>query len=216
MPKQDFSFETNGPKRLEISWGMFWKNITIRLDGIELGTIASQMEFRQGKEYSLPDGSKLFVRLANSLMGQEVQVTRDGKPVPGSSSHPETRIRSAYTLLYFIAGWKVLFGILGMVALGVDLSKFSMEMISIFLGVVFFFLATMARKRSILALVAGIVLFAGDAAYSTYVSMQAGNQPNVFSLVIQVFLIYYLYQGIKAMQLEKQGETNPQSGNLID
>ncbi len=204
MPKQDFAFEPNGPRRLEISWGMFWKNIIIRLDGEELDTIATQNEFRQGKEYKLNDGSVLAIRLVNSLMGQDVQVTRNGKPLPGTMQHPETRIRSSFVLLYFIGGWKVLFGILGLAINGVDFTVLSRNFIDIFIGLVFILLATLVRKRSIIALIAGIALFAGDALYTAYTIYQSGQQQNVFSLLIQVFLIYYLYQGVGAIKKEKE------------
>jgi len=204
VPKQDFAFEPNGPRRLEISWGMFWKNIIIRLDGEELDTIATQNEFRQGKEYKLNDGSVLAIRLVNSLMGQDVQVTRNGKPLPGTMQHPETRIRSSFVLLYFIGGWKVLFGILGLAINGVDFTVLSRNFIDIFIGLVFILLATLVRKRSIIALIAGIALFAGDALYTAYTIYQSGQQQNVFSLLIQVFLIYYLYQGVGAIKKEKE------------
>ena len=204
MPKQDFVFEPNGPRRLEISWGMFWKNIVIRLDGEELDTFATQNEFRQGREYKLDDGSVLAIRLVNSLMGQNVQVTRNGKPLPGTMQHPETRIRSSFVLLYFIGGYKILFGIIGLALNGVDFSVLSRNFIDIFIGLVFILLATLVRRRSVIALIAGIALFAGDALYSVYTLYQAGQQQNLlFNLLIQVFLIYYLYQGVGAIKKER-------------
>lgn len=205
MPKQDFVFEPNGPRRLEISWGMFWKNIVIRLDGEELDTFATQNEFRQGREYKLDDGSVLAIRLVNSLMGQNVQVTRNGKPLPGTMQHPETRIRSSFVLLYFIGGYKILFGIIGLALNGVDFSVLSRNFIDIFIGLVFILLATLVRRRSVIALIAGIALFAGDALYSVYTLYQAGQQQNLlFNLLIQVFLIYYLYQGVGAIKKERE------------
>lgn len=204
MPKQDYSFEPNGPRRLEISWGMFWKNIIIRLDGEELDTFATQNEFRQGKEYKLDDGSVLAVRLVNSLMGQDVQVTRNGKPLPGTMQDPATRIRSSFVLLYFVGGWKILFGILGLAMNGVDFSVVGRNFIDIFVGLVFILLATLVRRRSMIALIAGIALFAGDALYTAYTLYQAGQQQNVFSLLIQAFLIYYLYQGVGAIKKERE------------
>jgi hypothetical protein len=205
VPKQDFVFEPNGPRRLEISWGMFWKNIVIRLDGEELDTFATQNEFRQGREYKLDDGSVLAIRLVNSLMGQNVQVTRNGKPLPGTMQHPETRIRSSFVLLYFIGGYKILFGIIGLALNGVDFSVLSRNFIDIFIGLVFILLATLVRRRSVIALIAGIALFAGDALYSVYTLYQAGQQQNLlFNLLIQVFLIYYLYQGVGAIKKERE------------
>ncbi|MEL7643157.1 MAG: hypothetical protein AAGU25_03510 [bacterium] len=204
MPKQDYAFELNGPRRLEISWGMFWKNIIIRLDGQELDTFANQNEFRQGKEYKLDDGSVLSVRLVNSLMGQDVQVARNGKPLPGTMQDPQTRLRSSYVLLYFIGGWKILFGILGLAVNGVDFSVLSRNFIDMFVGLVFILMAYLVHKRlSLIALIAGIALFAGDSLYSAYTLYQAGQQQNVFSLLIQVFLVYYLYQGVRAIKKVK-------------
>ena len=204
MPKQDYAFEPNGPRRLEISWGMFWKNIIIRLDGKELDTFAGQNEFRQGKEYKLDDGSVLSIRLVNSLMGQDMQVTRNGKPLPGTMQDPATRIRSSFVLLYFVGGWKILFGILGLAMNGVDFNVVSRNFIDIFVGLVFILLATLVRRRSMIALIAGIALFAGDALYTAYTLYQTGQQQNVFSLLIQAFLIYYLYQGVGAIKKERE------------
>ena len=209
MPKQDYAFEPNGPRRLEISWGMFWKNIIIRLDGEELDTFAGQNEFRQGKEYKLDDGSVLSIRLVNSLMGQDMQVTRNGKPLPGTMQDPATRIRSSFVLLYFVGGWKILEGILGLAMNGVDFSVVSRNFIDIFVGLVFILLATLVRRRSMIALIAGIALFAGDALYTAYTLYQAGQQQNVFNLLIQAFLIYYLYQGVGAIKKERE-ETEKQ------
>ncbi len=208
MPKQTYQLEPNGPARLEISWAPLWKNISIKLDGEEIGTFASQAEFLTGKEFVLPDGKKLTIRLARTMLGSDIHISYNGKPLPGTSAHPETRVRSSYMLLYFWGGLEVIFGILMMVS-SKSYSLTSYNTISMALGLVYILLARLVQKRNLWALIASIVLFVGSAAYEVLVTMSAGGSPDMFRLLIQAFLVYYLYQGIGA--LKKVNEENPNS-----
>lgn len=203
MPKQTYQLEPNGPARLEISWAAFWKNISVKLDGEEIGTFSSQADFQTGKRFDLPDGKKLTVRLTKSFFGSDVQISYNGKPLPGTSAHPETRIRSSYMLLYFWGGLEVLFGLL-MIFTTKNYSLSSFNMISTMLGLVYILLARMVQKRNLWALIASIVLFVGSAAYEALVATSAGQSPDMFRLLIQAFLVYYLYQGIGALKKEKE------------
>ncbi len=85
------------------------------------------------------------------------------------------------------------------------LTQINFESILFFWGVVLFFLASMVRIRS-LPLNSGIILFAADAMMEPMPFYQAGNSLRCPTLVSDVFLIYYLYQGVKAIQKEKNQE----------
>ena len=59
MPTQRYALESGGDKRLEVSWKGFWKNLTVKLDGNVIGTVAGQKELKAGQGFELPDGSVL-------------------------------------------------------------------------------------------------------------------------------------------------------------
>ncbi len=62
MPKKQFAFEKGGSKRLKLSWGAYSKNLKIELDGEYLAGCRGR-ELKAGKEFPLPDGSRLSVRM---------------------------------------------------------------------------------------------------------------------------------------------------------
>src|SRR3954468_13841258 len=104
MPSAKFALEAGGPKRLEVSWSGFWKNIAVRLDGDEVGSIPTKAELKQGRSFTLPDSSVIHVKLAESVGNVEIQLTRDGRPLPGSAADPLQRVKTAGGIVYFIAG----------------------------------------------------------------------------------------------------------------
>ena len=59
MPTKKSALEQSGPTRLEVSWKHIWKNLTVRFDGNEIGSIAGQKELKAGQEFSVGDDSTL-------------------------------------------------------------------------------------------------------------------------------------------------------------
>lgn len=85
MPREEYPLIPSGPKRLEISWenpfARYDKNITISIDDQVVGTVPRREHLEAGREFSLPDGSVLNVRLGDD---GELQLLRDGQPLPGT------------------------------------------------------------------------------------------------------------------------------------
>ncbi len=83
-----------GIRRIQLYQKEKGESIIILLDGATIGSITSNEEFIQGKEFALLDGSRLKVQL---LQGQ-VRVFRNNQPLPAvqpiqqtsSSSHAST------------------------------------------------------------------------------------------------------------------------------
>ena len=94
MPSQAYALKEGGPKRLQISWEGFWKNAIVQLDDEIIGTLATRKQLSAGHEFLLPDGSSLNLQLVRTLTAYELHVLRDGQPLPGSASAPESRVRS--------------------------------------------------------------------------------------------------------------------------
>ena len=81
MPKQTFALERGGPKRLEISWKAFWRDIQITLDGKALGGFESKKQLDAGGRFPLPDGTELHVQFKREGIAGELHVLRNGAPV---------------------------------------------------------------------------------------------------------------------------------------
>src|SRR4051794_19747555 len=98
MPTKKYSLRPGEPPRLEITWiqwGRWWKNMTVRLGGVELGTLYTRKEIEAGSTFALPDGSTLEVRRPDAVCSMDLHVLLDGRPVPGSDLDPVTQVRRA-------------------------------------------------------------------------------------------------------------------------
>ncbi len=105
MPKKSFAIERDEEKRLTVTWKSFWKNFTIKFDGEVIGTISGQKELEKGQSFQLPDGSLLDVKLARTLMSADLQLLRNGKPLPGSGLIPSSKLKQSYGFIYFVGGF---------------------------------------------------------------------------------------------------------------
>lgn len=199
MPKQEFSFEKGGPKRLVLSWKGIWKNFTITLDGQEIGKMNGQKELKQGGEYTLPDGSTLKVQLVQKFSGAELKVMKDGEPLPGTASDPEQKIKVAYGLIFFIAGLNILIGLLGLFLQSDFFFEMGWGLYQMIFGLVFLGLGFWARAKSSIALIIATVIFALD---SVLILFSGGS--NFAWILVRVLLLIPIYQGIDAVKQLKE------------
>lgn len=201
MPSRTFPLEPGGPPRVEIAWKMLWKDVQVRVDGATLGVIPDQAALTAGRDFQLPAGGVLRVVLARSMgLIVELQVTLDGRPLPGSVSDVGQRVKGAAGILYFIAGLNVVFGLVAVVFRVGLLQANGVGVGSIVEGVVYAGLALGTAKRSIVALGLGMALFAGDTVMMLAGAVQApGGSPPVGGIVFRVFLFLSLIQGMRAL-----------------
>jgi hypothetical protein len=201
-----YTLDPENPKRLDISYKMFWRGATVYLDGKEIGTAPGKRELTQGQEFKLPDGSVLKLRLVQSLMGSELRILRNGQPIPGSASHPETTVKTAYWVLFLIGALGILFGGVGL-GLHVDmLGEMGITNYSIGLGVVFIILGFMVRRHSLPALYAGIALYALDTVLGLVLTARSGGTPGIFNILFRGLIFMPLVQGVGALRTLKAPE----------
>src|SRR6266571_5284958 len=70
MPTKRYSLRPGEPPRLEIrgtQWGRWWKDLTVRLDGAEVGTVATGKELQAGAGLGHGPGSAGAPRRAMRL-----------------------------------------------------------------------------------------------------------------------------------------------------
>lgn len=204
MPKQTYALEPGGPKRLEISWKGMWKNLTIKVDEQIIGTIAGQKELKQVNEFTLPDNTTLSVQLVQKISGAELQILRDGQALPGSASDPETRLKSAYGIVFVVAGLNLVLGLLATLFQVEFLQSIGIGFFSIIFGLVFLVLGFFVKMMSQTALIIAIVIFGLDAIAGIALSVMGGMQPSIGGLMVRVFLIIPMIQGVPAIRALKQ------------
>lgn len=192
MATKRFALAEGQTKRLELSWrGRRFKDLTVSFDGIQLNDRPFSLdEVAQGRSVHLPDGSRLFVtREKNAL-----EVTRNGVPVPGSSTHPQTRANGAAGVLWLVAGLTAILEIIFFV----DSGEFPV-MGSAIVGL-FVVLGVLVRKGSLAALWAGIVIYSID----TLLSLLAGLTGGV---IVKAFLIVALVRALPALKELRTSES---------
>jgi hypothetical protein len=65
MPTFHYALEKNGTPIAVITWQGTWQNVVVQYNGQQVGRVANIEEMRQGRSFSLADGSTLRVQLVN-------------------------------------------------------------------------------------------------------------------------------------------------------
>jgi hypothetical protein len=199
MTTMNLALESGGPKRLELSWGLSWKNFRVTLDGKLVGTVeGGQDELKTGVEFRLPDGSALNIRLNKGLMNVALEVLRDGQPLPGSSSDPEQRVRSAAHLLYFLAGLNTVLGVLALALDSEFLQNIGMGIGSILFGAIVATLGFFTYRGSRVAPGLAIVLYVGDFLFTFFATASEGGRPQVGGIFVRIVIIHALWKAVEA------------------
>lgn len=215
MPRRKFAIEPGGQKRLEVSWGRNFSNTRVTLDGQPIGAPVERKELREGVSYPLPDGSTLGLR-TGGMYNAELQVTRNGTPVPGSASDPRQRMRTAAGVFAFIGGLSILVGLIAQFMAGDTLRSVGFGWTSVVFGVVFAAIAFFVLRGSFAALLIGIALYTVDTVMSFVAVASAGANVPIGSYVVRVLLFFPLIQGIPAArQLRRLRSGDPTTGDAV-
>lgn len=209
MPGQKYALEYGSPERLEITWKGMFTDFTIRLDGIEVGTIPDQKALKEGQEFSLPDGSTLVVQLVQRLTGTELQLLRNGDPLPGSVSDPKERLKWAVIAIFIMAGLDMILGLIAVVSPSEFLSALGFGLFSIVFGVIFLVLGFLVRGLSPTALILAIALLGIDAVIGLLLGGQGREAPDITSLFARILLLIPMLQGLPAIRQLKQQASPP-------
>jgi hypothetical protein len=206
MPQKLLALEPGGPNRVEIKWSGIWKNLTVRVDGDQVGVIPDQRALKAGQTFTLKDGSSLHLVLVTGI-GAELRVSRDGVPLPGSSADPEARVKAAAAIIFFIAALSATVG-LAVELLEVQFLRdvgFGWE--SIASGAIFAILGYFVRaRRSAIALALAVGLFALDGLITLVGAFGSGHTPPVGGLVARFFLFVPMVRGFGAIRTLKAAE----------
>jgi hypothetical protein len=202
MPRKKYALVKSGPKEIECSWGFAWENFTVTQNGNIIGTIANQRELKEGRQFSLADGSTLSVRLKIGFGNSGLEVLHDGKPLPGSDMDPAQKVKVAFILLLVITGLNLLAGIL-LSMLDLQSLGLGIGIGYIIFGIIFGVLAFAVRAKSLVSLYIAIALLILDAVAGIAVQVMS-NSPTFVWVIVRIFILIYLFSAIKAMKTLKQ------------
>jgi hypothetical protein len=189
---------------VEATWGLRWRDTRIKVDGAEIGTVPTQAELKQGRTFQLPDGSQLTVKLGRQYLSPALQLTRDGRPLPGSGSDPASRLSLAYGIIFFVGAINIILGIAA-VAADIDvLKRLGLGYATMVLGLIYLVLGYFVRRRSTVALVIAIALFAVD-------TVLAAALGAIGAVVARVFFLIVMFGGFSAIRELKQANPPPSS-----
>lgn len=211
MQKLTYALERGGPKRLEVSWKAMWKDFTVKVDDRVVGTVSDPKQLREGKQFKLKDGSKLSVRLRNKFSGVDLEILRDGQPLPGTSADPAARHRNAYGVVFFIAVLNTLLGMSAVLFQLPFLETLGVGFPSAIFGLVFLILGFFVKGKSQLALILAIVVFVVDGILGIVFATTAGVTPSSGGILARILLIIPMIQGIPAIRALKQRGINATS-----
>jgi len=206
MPKRSYSLLKDGPKELDCSWGIAWKNFTIKQNGQVIGTVSNQKELKEGREFQLNDGSKLFVKLKIGLTSG-LFLTRDGEPLPGSDSDPMSKVKGAFAILLIIAVINIGIGVLSTIF---NLQELGLEFglgYTVF-GFVFLILSIAVKRGSLIALIAAIILLILDALLGIFFMATSGGNQSIFWIIARIFFLIYLITSISSFRKLKNKNVN--------
>lgn len=206
MPSLKFALDPGGPERLEVSFSGMWKDIVVHLDGQPIGAIPSVIELHQGQSFTLPDGSVLhIVKRTRSLGNVELQVTRDGKLLPGAGADPAQQVKWAAHILYLVAMFTGLGGLRALVYQPPEFAQpVILAWIDLISGGVYAILGFFTQRGSRAALLNATVFYTVASVANFAMRMQVtGRVPTL--LLLRFALIPPLLHGYRAMSELQRG-----------
>lgn len=211
MPKLRLAIDRGGPKRLEVSWKMGWKQFRVSMDGAEVGSAAGKSELREGREFLLPDGSRLHARLVKQL-----ELLRNGRAVPGSATDPVAILNLSCGIIFFIGGASLLVGLLAEIIRDRDFSAvFGWP--DALVGAAFVVLGLFVKRRSTVALGIAVTMLAGilllRVVGSLAVFSQGGVPMGISGIFVGVMFLILICRGFGAIrQLEADEAEDARAG----
>lgn len=197
MPTKKFSLQRNGQKRLEVSWDRGYRNITVKIDGQQIGVIPDKEQLKTGKTFNFKDGKTLSLQLVSTWSSPQLQILLNGEPIPGSATDPQNNLDNAAATAYFVA---VMSGLVGLLTvLNVEFFRdLQLDPLGLFMVAgIFVVLALNIKRGSKLALIFAILLFSLDTFTAAYANVQAGFSPINGVIGARIGLLVVLFNGFR-------------------
>ncbi len=201
MGKRAYPLAEGGPKRLELSWTANYQDLTVILDGQKIGGPFMKYEVEP----------ILGVLLDTSGRSGELHVSLDGKPLPGSASHPLTRLRIAAGAIFLVGAVNLILGIGSMQAgWPLPISLGGGMVAAIYGGVMLALGLFVLRLQSAIALgfAFGLYLLDGIAAI-VLVLIGSDFPPAIYPFLFRTAMIGLMWRGFEGISDLKEAQRSP-------
>lgn len=205
MPKIQYALEPGAPKRLVIQRGTFSDRLTLTFDGAPLAELRMREVKKTARQIALPDGTTLSVKSTPAVTGYQLELRRNGQPLPGSSTDPETMVKGGAYTLYVVAALTVLFALLSGVITGGTEAEDVGAIVGIAVSAALYaVLGFFASRGWMSAMIIGLVLYAADAFYTAFEASSVGVTNPARGIFLKIIIMVFLVRGIQgAWQLRK-------------
>ncbi len=204
MTTQQYALNAGEKPRLELEWESYMRDFQVRFDGVEIGRITTgKRSLREPHLFTLPDGSELSIRLSESGLTEELELLRDGKPLPGSSADPFTKFSAAIRSSFF---WGVILVFIGLAAALTDatiIRQLVFSPSSAIFGLILIFSAYWMSRQSVWAGIMAAVIVLAEFILCLVLNIGAGTHVNVLTtigIVLRVAFFVPIFQGIRPMR----------------
>ncbi|MEP7289926.1 MAG: hypothetical protein ABI947_29625 [Chloroflexota bacterium] len=214
MTKKLYALQRKGQKRVELSYGALYRNFAVKLDGIQVGTAADRNELKNGKTFTLSNGSKLRVQLEKN---SQVSVYMNDRPLPDSPTDPVKKFTNAYSTIFVIAVWTALLSFVLPAILhstsgrttSAAASTFTIVFALAFAGF-FALLGWLVMQKIRIALWIAIIVYGIDLLFLVF-GMLNGSSTFVAGIPVHLFFLYYMYKGFEGLDALEQEQARSQS-----
>ncbi len=197
MIKQRLVLDEARRSFLDLTARTKWTDVRLSIGTTSLGPPLSRADLRDGRSYTLPDGSELLIQLEMPFLMPTMRIERDGMVVPGSDASPENLTERAGR---WLIGIGVLNFLLGLSA--TSLSMAAMQNAFFLVGVFFVGTGFFARRGSLPALVLGTGLFFLGA-------LQGLPSANLVTIALQVAILTPMFRALYAHYLDRTSAARP-------
>jgi hypothetical protein len=174
--------------------------MTITHDDTVIGQIPNAKELKKGQSFPLSDGRLLLVQLKQQAINPVLEVLLEGQPVPGSGTHPQEQVKAAEAVLWFIAGFNILLGLMTELLHLEFLSALGLGWGAVLIGTVYLLLGYWVKKKQSLgALYVAVGFLVLYMVLTVVYASETGANP-VSGLILKIIFLTRLFSGIKALK----------------
>jgi len=195
-----FPLERGERHRVRLVRNSSGSEASLQLDDFAPMELPGKRELRRGEDVLLPDGTSLFVRLANPILsGWRWDLRRGEVPIPGSYRDPWRILHESTGILLIMAGMTLILG-LGVELSGSGLAAGRFEGVGILLsGAILVGLAIWTRRRASLVgawLAVGFVSL--DLVFALGGDNPPGSDPGFLAALVRLGMLAVLLRGVGA------------------
>lgn len=200
MTVQQYALEVGSPPRLELEWESYMRDFQVRFDGEEIGRInTGKRSLREPHHFTLPDGSQLSIRLNEGGLTEELELLRDGKPLPGSAADPFTKFSAAIRTSFFWGVALIFAGLVAALTQSDILRQLIFSPASALFGIALLFVAYWMSRQSPLAAIFAALLVVAEFLFNF--GGAGFNLLTTIGIVLRVAFFVPILQGIRPMRL---------------